>query len=149
MTDAPFDLGSADPQEVARTVRTVSDEDLTALMQSELRPQILDEIFGRMEEHFRGEKAGDLDAVMHWKIFDRPGGGYDHFEIVVADGCCSVSDHPRHEPDVTLKAKPADFLKLVTGNAGPKTMALRGRLRVQGDLGLAAKLGGLFEIPRA
>jgi putative sterol carrier protein len=147
--DVPQDLGSADPQEVARLVRTVSDDDLAALMQSEMREQILTEIFARMQDHFRADKAGDLDAVLHWKIFDRPGGGYDHVEVVVADGRCTVSDAPHHEPDVTLKARPQHFLKLVTGNANPKTMALRGRLRVQGDLGLAARLGGLFEIPKA
>jgi putative sterol carrier protein len=145
----PEDLAQADPGEVARLVRTVPDDDLTALMQSELRPQVLDAIFARMEEHFRADKAGGLDAVLHWKIFDRPGGGYDHYEVVVSGGRCLVNPVPTRDPDLTLKARPADFLKLVTGNASPTRMALRGRLRVQGDLALATRLGGLFEIPRA
>jgi putative sterol carrier protein len=144
----PEDLASADPGEVARLVRTAGDDDLAALMQSDVRPQVLDAIFTRMEQHFRADKAGGLDAVLHWKIFDRPGGGYDHYEVVLAGGRCLVNPAPSREPDLTLKAKPADFLKLVTGNASPTRMALRGRLRVQGDLTLATRVGRLFAIPR-
>jgi putative sterol carrier protein len=144
----PDDLPSADAGEVARLVGTVGDDDLAALMQSEVRSQVLDAVFARMEEHFRADKAGDLDAVLHWKIFDRPGGGYDHYEVVVSGGRCLVNPIPSREPDLTLKARPADFLKLVTGNASPMRLALRGRLRVQGDLALASRLSGLFAIPR-
>jgi SCP-2 sterol transfer family protein len=40
--------------------------------------------------------------------------------------------------------RPTDLRALVTGKAGPTRLALRGRLRVIGDLGLGTKLGRLF-----
>jgi putative sterol carrier protein len=142
-----IDPTAVDPEEFARQVGLVSDDDLATLMSSELRSTALDEIFNRMVAHFRPERARGLDAVVHWKIFDRPGGGYDHFELVIADGACTLSDHPGKAPNVTFRIPPVDFLKLVTGNASPTGLALRRRLQVLGDLGLARRLGTLFEVP--
>ena len=48
----------------------------------ENRKKVLDEIFRRMSEHVDPEKASNADAVLHWKILDRPDGGYDHYEVV-------------------------------------------------------------------
>jgi hypothetical protein len=35
----------------------------------------------------------------------------------------------------------------VTGNASPTGLALRRRLQVLGDLGLARRVGGVFQVP--
>jgi putative sterol carrier protein len=56
---------------------------------------------------------------------------------------------PSHEPSVTLKLGAVPFLKLVTGNADGPSLFLSGKLKIEGDLILAARLPGLFEIPRA
>ena len=142
-----IDPTAVDPEEFARQVGMVSDDDLATLMGGELRSAALDEIFTRMVAHFRPDRARGLDAVIHWKIFDRPGGGYDHYELVIADGSCTLSDHPDNPPNVTFRIPPVDFLKLVTGNASPTGLALRRRLQVLGDLGLGRRVGTLFEVP--
>ena len=136
-----------DPAAVARLIREVPDADLEALMASDQRDNVLREIFGRFAEHFRPEQAAGLDAVVHFKILDRPGGGYDHYELVVSGGRLVVSERPEHEPTVTLKVKPVDFLKLVTNNANGPMLFIRGRLKIDGDLMLASRLTGLFRIP--
>jgi putative sterol carrier protein len=139
--------GLQDLSEVARLVRDVPDRDLEALMTSDQRPVVLGEIFGRMAEHFRPEEAVGIDAVVHFKVLDRPGGGYDHYELVVRDGRCVVSERPHAEPQVTIRVKPVDFLKLVTDNASGPVLFLRGRLKLEGDVMLASRLTGLFRIP--
>ena len=142
-----IDPTGVDPDEFARQVGKVSDDDLATLMGGELRPTTLDEIFRRMVAHFRPERARDLHAVVHWKIFDRPGGGYDHYELVIEEGSCTLSERPQQAPNVTFRIPPVDFLKLVTGNTSPTGLALRRRLQVLGDLGLARRVGTLFEVP--
>jgi putative sterol carrier protein len=116
-------------------------------MASEHRGQVLDDVFRRMSEHLDADKAKDIQTVVHWKVWDRPGGGYDHYEVVLDKGRCAVPRSPSREPAVTLKMKPADFLKLVSGNASGPAMFMTGKLKIDGDLMLAARLAGLFRIP--
>jgi putative sterol carrier protein len=143
------DFGGVDVAEISRLVREVPDGDLAKLMASDQRPVVLGEIFGRMAEHFRPEKAGGVEAVVHFKVLDRPEGGYDHYEIVLRQGACTLSDHPVAHPDVTIRVKPVDFLKLVTNNASGPVLFLRGRLKLDGNVMLASRLTGLFSIPGA
>lgn len=140
-------IGGVDPGEMSRLVHEVPDDDLAALMRSDQRPVVLGEIFGRMAEHFRPEQARGIDAVVHFKVLDRPDGGYDHYEIVLRDGACTLSERPLSEPAVTIRVKPVDFLKLVTNNASGPVLFLRGRLKLDGDVMLASRLTGLFSIP--
>jgi putative sterol carrier protein len=45
--------------------------------------------------------------------------------------------------------KPADFLKLVSGNASGPTMFMTGKLKLEGDVMLASRLTSMFRIPKA
>ena len=42
-----------------------------------------------------------------------------------------------------------EFLKIVSGNGNPVMMFMTGKLKAKGDLGLAANIQNLFEIPKA
>jgi putative sterol carrier protein len=115
----------------------------------ENRAIILDGIFGQREEHFDADGAKGTDAVLDWKIFDRPEGGYDHWRIEIADGKCRAHDEPDDRPArVTFRAKPVDFLKPVTGSASGPQMFITGKLKIEGDLTLAARVQGFFQVPR-
>ena len=131
---------SVDPAQFARVVAETPDDQLEQGMLSENRGMVLDEIFKQMEEHF--------DAVVHFKILDRPDGGYDHYRVEIAGGACRVSKDPEGPARVTFRVAPVDFLKLVTGNAAGPQMFMTGRLRIEGDLMFAARVQGFFEIPR-
>jgi putative sterol carrier protein len=135
--------------QLAALMARVSDDELAALMAGEQRGAILAEIFGRMADHIRAERAADVDAVIHFKILDRPDGAYDLYELVVRDGACAASAGARHDPRITLSVRPVDFLKLVAGHADGMRLFVAGRLRVKGDLLFAATAMRLFDIPRA
>ena len=147
--DGAATMNGVDETQLAQIVAGATDQQLEELMASEARKEILEDVFRRMTEHVDGERARDVTTVVHWKIYDRPDGGYDHYEVVLEAGRCAVSDSPSREPAVTLKLKPADFLKLVSGSASGPTMFMTGKLKLEGDVMLASRLTSLFHIPKA
>jgi putative sterol carrier protein len=142
------DFSAMDSQQFAQMVKNASNDELTAAMQGPGRTKILDEIFDRMPGLFRADKAGTTNAVVHWNVGDKPGGGVDTYELVIANGTCTRSPQPEHEPKLGLTLSGADFLKVVTGNANPMMMFMTGKLKAKGDLGLAANIANLFDIPK-
>jgi putative sterol carrier protein len=138
-----------DPREFARWVKRTPPAELRELMRGDRRTAVLDELFDRMPGVFRAERAGSLDAVIHWSIGDRADGGTDVYELVIANGTCVLSPRPEREPRLTLSIAGADFLSLVTGNAHPVALVMKGKLKTKGDLALTAKFPNLFDIPKA
>jgi putative sterol carrier protein len=142
-------MQGVDEAQLVQIVAGATDQQLEELMASEARKDIVDDIFRRMAEHVDPDRARDVTAVVHWKIYDRPEGGYDHYEVVLEGGTCTVSESPSREAAITLKLKPADFLKLVSGNASGPTMFMTGKLKLEGDVMLASRLTSMFRIPKA
>ena len=145
-----IDPAAVDPVAFVKAIADTPDEQLAAGMADEqVRTMVLDGIFSQMAEHFHGEKAGHTEAVIEWRIFDRPGGGYDRYQVIVTGGTCAVEKDGEHAPRVTFKLKPVDFLKLVSGNAAGPTMFMTGKLKIDGDLMFAAGVQSLFRVPGA
>lgn len=143
------DFSAMDSKQFAQMVKNASTDELTAAMQGGNRHKILDEIFDRMPGLFRADRAGSTNAVVHWNVGDKPGGGLDTYELVIANGTCTRSPEPVHDPKLVLTLAAADFLRVVTGNANPMMMFMTGKLKAKGDLGLAANISNLFDIPKA
>ena len=142
-----IDAGAVRADDVTAMVKAASDEQLAELMSGPQREAIIAEVFARMGEHFRAEEAGDLEAVIHWKIGGCPDGGEDHWEVDIAHGKCTASDKPASEPRVTLKLNGPNFLKLISGNASGPVMFMTQKLKIDGDIAFAARVPSLFKIP--
>jgi putative sterol carrier protein len=150
MTDFDLsDLGSVDPKQFAQLVKDTPADKLKGVMQSDQRGKALDAIFARMPTLFRPDRAGSTNAVIHWNIGDRPDGGVDTYELVIADGACTLSPEPANDPKLSLTVGAVDFLKIVSGNGNPVMLFMTGKLKAKGDLGLAANIANLFDIPKA
>lgn len=143
-----IDPATLSPAELAAYVKRTAPDELLALMRGERRRAVLDKIFLDMPAVFRSDRAGPDREIVHWQIQDRPDGGADVYELVLADGACQVSAAPRQAPRLVLTIGAVDFLRVVTGAANPTTLFLRGRMRAKGDLGLAMRFPKLFEVPR-
>jgi putative sterol carrier protein len=143
------DFMSLDPANFAQLVKSASDAQIAEVMSSDARPKVLNEIFKRMPTLFRPERAGNTNAVIHWSITGAPDGGTDTYELVIADGACTLSETPSHEPKLALTVGPVDFLKVVSGNGNPVMMFMTGKLKAKGDLSLASNIANLFSIPKA
>ena len=137
-----------DPSVFAREVKTASDGALRELLAGDRRDAVLDALVQGMPAVFRSDRAGTLEAVVHWHVAGRPDGTEDVFEIRIAGGRCVVADRPQAAPRLVLRIDAVDFVKMTTGNANARMLFLRGRLRARGDLGLVNKFPTLFDVPR-
>ncbi|MGW0213157.1 SCP2 sterol-binding domain-containing protein [Micromonospora chokoriensis] len=150
MTDFdPATFANVGPKEFAQLVKSTPDDKIAQVMSGDLRGKILGEVFNRMPSLFRADRAGSTNAVIHWVITGRPDGGSDTYEVVIADGTCVVNETPQHDPKLSLTMGPVEFLKIVSGGANPVMMFMTGKLKAKGDLGLAANIANLFDIPKA
>src|SRR4051795_4525398 len=145
----PESLPDTHAPQLAALVKSATDEQLAEQMADpENRKATLDEIFNRMAEHVDPNRAKGVEAVIHWKVLDGPDGP-DHYEVVLHDGNCTVSETPSQDPRVTFQVAPVDFLKLVSGvQAGP-VLFMTGKLKIEGDLMFASQVAGYFQIPQA
>ncbi|MFF9688672.1 SCP2 sterol-binding domain-containing protein [Streptomyces sp. NPDC014623] len=142
-----LDFAVVSPEEFARIVRSLSAGQLGEIMRGDLRTRVLSEVFGRMRQQFRPEAAGQLKALIRWKI---TGESEEVYETSIADGTCTVrAGRSDAEPRTTLVMGDAEFLKLVSGNGNPVTMFMMRKLKVAGDVGLASGLTRYFDIPKA
>jgi putative sterol carrier protein len=141
------DFSSIDPEQVAGTISSATDEQLREALGGPQRDAIIGEVFRRMEAHFKPSSAAGVDAVIHWKITGRSDAGVDHYEVVLRDGSCTSSKTPQHEPRVTLTLDGVDFMRLVTGNAAGPMLFMSGKLKIEGDLMFSTQIQSMFTIP--
>jgi putative sterol carrier protein len=135
-----------EPAAVFAAIASMSEDEFVTLMDDPgQRPLVISALVTHMASLFRPEKASNTEATIHIKLWDKPGGGYDEVELRIADGACSIHETPQGEPDLTLKVRPTDLRKLITGESGARRLVFKGRLRVLGDIGLAMKLPDLFD----
>ena len=145
-----IDPATIDAEEFAANMSSITDEQLSEAISGPMRGQILDEIFKRMEEHFRPEAAGDTEAVIHWKVGGGPDGAVDEFETVIKGGTCDVHRGFQSKgARVTLSMDGVDFLRLVTNSVPGPQLFMSGKLKIEGDMMFAATASSLFVIPGA
>ncbi|MFI7547694.1 SCP2 sterol-binding domain-containing protein [Actinoplanes sp. NPDC049599] len=146
---SPEALVSLGPKEFAQLIKSTPDSKISEVMGSESRTKILDEVFDRMPALFRADRAGATQAVIHWNITGGPAGGTDTYETVIENGACTVTNQPAREPKLAMTMDPVTFLKVVTGDGNPMMMFMTGKIKAKGDLGLAAQVAKLFDIPKS
>ncbi|MFI5495332.1 SCP2 sterol-binding domain-containing protein [Actinoplanes sp. NPDC051859] len=144
----PETLASIGPKEFAALVKSTPDSKITEVMGSDNRGKVLDEVFNRMPTLFRADRAGSTQAVIHWNITGGPGGATDTYETVIENGACTVTNQAVREPKLAMTMDPVTFLKVVSGDGNPMMMFMTGKIKAKGDLGLAAQVAKLFDIPK-
>jgi putative sterol carrier protein len=141
---ADLDLSKMDPANFARIISRASKDQIEGVVaDAALRTRVLDEVFRRMEVHFRADRAGATRAVVHFHVLE------DVYEAIIEDAHCTINKGVTREARAIVTLTPADFLKLATGNASAPVLFMTGKLKVKGDLGFAAGFMSLFNIPKA
>ena len=146
---SPESLATIGPKEFAQLVKATPDATIAEVMAGEGRSKILDEVFNRMPTLFRADRAGATQAVIHWNITGGPAGSTDSYETVIENGACTVTNQPVREPKLTMTMDPVTFLKVVSGDGNPMMMFMTGKIKAKGDLGLAAQVAKLFDLPKS
>ncbi len=131
----------------ARMVVRSSDAQLQWLASGWRRRLILAGILQQLPRRLDRGKASAIHAVANWKITGAPGGHSDRFQVRIEDGRCRVIRRPEEPAQVTLELDAVDFLRLVSGEADGAELFMTGKLRIEGDLMLTARLPALFRFP--
>ena len=147
--------GAMEPRAFAQLIKYASDEQLDAVLSDPtLRRALLDRIFSRMVGQFRPENAPGRDSAIHWRFTG--GDGDDEVYETWITGTdrsstpqCVTTSKPSHDPRVTFTMAGEQFLKLVSGNSSPTMMFVTGKVKLNGDIGFAAQLTKIFDIPQA
>jgi putative sterol carrier protein len=99
------------------------------------------EIFEAMPSKFKGEAAAGMDAVYQYVIDGDDGGAW---HTLIKDGTLTVVEGTHESPSVTLSMKSSDYIDLAEGRLNGQAAFMTGKLKIQGDMGLALKLNSLF-----
>ncbi len=97
------------------------------------------EIFGEMEKRLAANpaKIQGLNAVFQFSLSGEEAGDW---QIKAEGGKAEVAEGTPYTPGVTISMSAADFKEMVSGKLNPTQAFMTGRLKLQGDMGLAMKL---------
>ncbi len=102
------------------------------------------QVFENICTRFKPDKAGSSKATFQ---FDLSGDGGGTYWTSVADGGCSAGEGtPPQAADITIVSSAADFVSLVNGQLQPMNAFMQGKIKVQGNMGLALKLTDWFDL---
>jgi len=99
------------------------------------------DIINNMEGKFNPAAAAGLDLVFQFNIEDD-----SNFYAVIKDGTCSVNQGDAEDPNVTLIMDAATLQGVISGETDGMQAFMGGKLRAEGDMMLALKLGELFPV---
>jgi acyl dehydratase/putative sterol carrier protein len=104
--------------------------------------QGLDEIFQGMQQSFQPDRATGVDAKIQWLIKD--GDEEKPYAVTIKDGAFSWQQGQAESPAVTLATDRDSFVALMSGQAQGPALYMSGKLRIQGDMMLAQRMGQFF-----
>jgi putative sterol carrier protein len=101
------------------------------------------ETFDLMPTKFKAANAAGVNKTIQYDI-SGDGGGTWH--AVIKDGACTVnSGAAASAPDLTVTMASSDWLDMIGGKLNGQMAFMSGKLKLKGDMGLAMKLGSLFQ----
>ncbi len=103
----------------------------------------LEKIFEGMPKAFVAEKAAGVKATIQLNLSGEGGG--DWF-IKIADGQLSTSAGKAEGADMTLSLEASDYIAMTKGEANPMNLFMAGKIKLEGDMGLAMKFQEMFDM---
>ena len=101
------------------------------------------ETFDAMASRFRPDKAAGVNATIQYEITGDQGGAW---HAVIKDGACAVTEGTAPSPTLTITMSGQDWLDMVGGKLSGQMAFMSGKLKLKGDMGLAMKIGGMFQV---
>jgi putative sterol carrier protein len=103
--------------------------------------QDIADIFPTMVSRFIPAKADGVNAVIQFNLSGDNGGLY---WLRIADGKCESGQGQAENPKMTLKSAADDWYAVSTGKMNAMQAFMSGKIKIEGDMGLAMKLQTLF-----
>jgi alkanesulfonate monooxygenase SsuD/methylene tetrahydromethanopterin reductase-like flavin-dependent oxidoreductase (luciferase family)/putative sterol carrier protein len=105
-------------------------------------------IFGQMERQFVPERAAGFIGEIQYEL-RASDGTVRTWTVTIAPDAASARPGPSADPKLTVKLSLADFARLAGRDLDPVKALLTGRLDLEGDFAVAARLGEMFGQPSA
>jgi alkanesulfonate monooxygenase SsuD/methylene tetrahydromethanopterin reductase-like flavin-dependent oxidoreductase (luciferase family) len=105
-------------------------------------------IFGAMAQAYVPESAGGFCGELEYRL-TRSDGTVVDWTVAIDGEHAAARLGPAHAPALKVKAGVADFVRIAGRDLDPGKALLTGRLDLEGDLALAARLGEMFGQPSA
>ncbi len=143
--DAPAQITDS----VGRLVREASPERLEQIMRSPARWALLEGIFWQMPKRLDPKGAAEVETSVLWTITGRADGGADSWLLLVTRGSARTQRVGAGNPQakLTITMDGVELLRLVSGNLDPMTAYMQGRIKLEGDIMVAATLSRIFRMP--
>jgi alkanesulfonate monooxygenase SsuD/methylene tetrahydromethanopterin reductase-like flavin-dependent oxidoreductase (luciferase family) len=105
-------------------------------------------LFGAMAQAFQPEKAAGFTGELQYEL-RRADGRVVPWTVAIAPDRAQAHQGAASAPALTLKLGVADFVRMAGRDLDPGKALLTGRMDLEGDVGLAARLGEMFGQPPA
>ncbi len=105
-------------------------------------------LFGAMAQAYEPEKAGGFSGELQYEL-TRSDGRVLRWTVDLDSERAQAHARAASAPKLTLKLAVADFVRLAGGDLDPGKALLTGRMDLEGDLAVAARLGEMFGQPAA
>jgi putative sterol carrier protein len=99
------------------------------------------EIFPVMATRLVPAKAEGISAIIQFNLSGDNGGLY---WLKIADGKCESGQGQAENPKMTLKAAADDWHAVSTGKMNAMQAFMSGKIKIEGDMGMAMKLQTMF-----
>ncbi|MFZ6029488.1 MAG: SCP2 sterol-binding domain-containing protein [Chloroflexota bacterium] len=103
----------------------------------------VEQIFEKMPTAFCPERANGIAGAVQFLI---GGDGGGEWVVEIAHGKCRVTSGRIPSPQVTVSADANLLPDVLSGRQNGMMAFMQGKLRIQGDMGLAQKLLRLFDL---
>lgn len=95
-----------------------------------------------MQAKFNPAAAAGLDLVFGFNITDED----KQYALIVKDGTCEIQEGENPDANCTLVLDSQTLKDIVSGETDGMQAFMAGKLRAEGDMMLAMKLGELFPV---
>jgi len=107
---------------------------------------VFDELTKRIAEN--PSLVQQIGGVYHFNITNGPAGATGSWTVDLKSGKGSVASGKPEKADCTLVVGDEDFVGMMTGKLNSQQLFMQGKLKIQGNMGLAMKLNKL-QAPKA
>jgi len=121
-------------------VRGRSDAQIDRILGSDAALRVL---FKAMESSFVPQAAAGWQGAVQYEL-DSPRRGVRRWALVVHGDHAHAEQGAADSPAVTIRASVPTFMRIAAGEVNPAKAILEGQMDLEGDLGVAARLGEMF-----
>ena len=105
-------------------------------------PLTIADLLSKMPGAFIPEKAQGLNAVVQFHFSGAEPGDWN---AEIKNGALKVEKGIHPSPTISVTADSADYIKIFNRELDPMQAFMQGKLKVQGDMGLAMKIMQFFK----